>query len=188
MSKEKREFLILDTREIAMAAAFGGILFAQCALGLLIPVAPGYAMWPLYTFLPLAAIVGGPIVAWVALFVGSLTRNLLVNPAYMAAQVFLAFTYWPMRNTPLKYRIPGFIILMWISEYVIQTPIAVWIMQNVLFFVAPGPDAYWSFLLFMFGTHTLSNALIPSIVVPLLMKVAPEFMKPTWFDRWRGKI
>ncbi len=187
-AKTKKPGIIwMSSREVAMTAALGGLGFASVALGLIIPILPGGgSVFALQGLSPISSIAGGPIVGFLVTAIMGTPRTFAVVNWFLAlGQLIVAFGYYPLRNKSLPVRLGGFIILDFISWEAYGNWIGTWFLVDV-YKVVP-PDGFWPLWAFMATVFTGATLIIDAIFVSIAFIIFPKFMKPDWWDRWRGR-
>ncbi len=175
---------LLTSRQVAMIAAFGGLGFAWRALGLVIPLYPPYVLDIRESINVIAAFAGGP---WVAVGVGILI-------GLPSSVPFCDVIYYPLIGIILsifskhifdKRDMWGGIYSLIIVSIVIAVAeaIALTIFNFELALVGLVSFEAEMIASFLGGTYLIY---VVQAIIPLwiILKLFPDFMRPSW--RWTG--
>jgi hypothetical protein len=182
-----RKIVWVTSREAGIIAAFSGITFAWNALGLIIVVFPP-GSWSITGIMPQIVGMGtGPIGLFIAHFLGGLlwydfpwgTFNFMLSSTFLVtiAYYFYHDVVWRWKypilfaQTFLLHQYDVFTWALWASNFAKLAPVD-FVVPSTLVFIGP-----W----------TLLNTVPLVIIVALLDKYAPGFLRPTWLDRYTTK-
>jgi len=183
----RRKIVTVTSREAGIIAAFSGITFAWNALGLIIVVFPP-GSWSITGIMPQIVGMGtGPIGLFIAHFLGGLlwydfpwgTFNFMLSSTwlvtiayYFYADVAKVYKYPILfAQTFLLHQYDVFSWALWASNFAKLAPTS-FVVPSTIVFIGP-----WSLL----------NAVPLVIIVALLDRYAPGFLRPTWLDRYTTK-
>lgn len=179
-----RRIVSVTSREAGIIAAFSGITFAWNALGLIIVVFPP-GSWSITGIMPQIVGMGtGPIGLFIAHFLGGLlwydfpwgTFNFMLSSTWL---VMIAYYFYHNVSPVYKYPIlfaqtfllhqyDVFSWALWASNFAHLAPTS-FVVPATIVFIGP-----WSLL----------NTVPLVIIVILLDRFAPGFLRPTWLDRY----
>ena len=190
LGKEKSVKRIwFSSREIGLTAALGGLALASNAMGLIIPVAPGICM---YTVAAISQVVGGMALSPIMFFV-MCTMMYIPRPALVAFLLSFAIfqlpvptVYFMIRDWPLKYRVP----IQWFTHFVIlMFPSTIGAMYLYHYLLGWLPlDAVWPTVYLLWGTTGIFQwGILQFIIISVALKFAGDWIRPDWWDRWRGR-
>jgi hypothetical protein len=189
VEKEKgtaKEFVLLTSREIGIIAAFSGLLFASVALGLMIPILPNVAIFALEPLALFGGFATGPIGAFLITGIMGTPRPLAVENwlVYGTGAAIVSAAYWPIRNWSLSKKIPMMVLFAAFQYYGIGFLPAMAYEVYVMKFVPP--EAFWEYTYMNFLFFSTPEVIYHAIALPVLMRAFPNFVRPTWWSRWRG--
>jgi hypothetical protein len=179
-----RRVVAVTSREAGLIAAFSGITFAWNALGLIIVVLPP-GSWSITGIMPQIVGMGtGPIGLFISHFLGGLlwydfpwgTFNFMLSSTWLVtvAYYFYHDVAWKFKypilfaQTFLLHQYDVWTWGHWASNFAHLLP-SEYVIPYTFGFIAP-----WSLL----------NAVPLVIIVALLDRYAPGFLRPTWLDRY----
>lgn len=175
---------LLTSRQVGIAAVFGGIAFAWRALGLVIPVAPPFVIDLREAFLLIGAGAGGPIVGVTIGILCALPSGLPILDLYyyVVLSLFWCLVYKRLYRMKRILRPIIAYIYLWIVEagpiYLVYIPAGDFIFHLW---------AWWPFYftwIFSPGFQFI-YLLIQVVTLTIAWEVAPSFMEPAW--EWRRK-
>lgn len=136
---KKKPWYTLSTRQIGVAAAFGGGAYAVMALNLTVPFAPGLALDLGELFVSLGGSLGGPIAGIIVGLLKGLGKAPLRNvPPHMLCGAFMGFWYalvykWSTKFNSAKWiRIAIWVPTMVFYYYVLLLPLLLWIYATIV--------------------------------------------------------
>lgn len=180
---ERKPFL--TARQVGLVAAFGGLGFAWRALGLVIPLYPPYVLDIREVVNILGAVAGGPYVGiaigiLLALPSGVPFADLAYYPGSAILFALMAKAIWPLKK-PRQWII--MILSVILIEYLWAMPSFAFMLQ--VFGMAP----FWpEYLASAFGGTGYIYTAIMIVALALAIRMAPDFMKPTWSWRRGGEV
>lgn len=182
ITEEEYRRPLLTSRQVGMIAAFGGLGFAWRALGLVIPLFPPYVLDIRETINVIAAFAGGP---YVALGVGILI-------GLPSSVPFCDVIYYPLIGILLslfskhifanKDKWGGLYALLIITIVLIPIELLAWTIFNFELALV----GLVSFIPEMIGSFPTAVIYMIQEIIPLwiVLKLFPDFMRPTW--SWKG--
>jgi hypothetical protein len=182
-----RRIVTVTSREAALIAAFSGITFAWNALGLIIVVFPP-GSWSITGIMPqIVGMATGPIGLIISHFLGGLlwydfpwgTFNFMLSSTWL---VMIAYYFY--HNVTPAYKYP---ILFAQTFLLHQYDVFTWAMWASFFAGLNVPGFIVPATIVFIPLWSLANAVPIVIIVALLDRYAPGFLRPTWLDRYTTK-
>ena len=182
-----RRIAAVTSREAGLIAAFSGITFAWNALGLIIVVFPP-GSWSITGIMPQIVGMGtGPIGLFIAHFLGGLlwydfpwgTFNFMLSSTWL-----ITIAYYFYHDVAKVYKYP----ILFVQTFLLhQYDVFSWALWASNFAkLAPTSFVVPSTIVFI-GPWSLLNAVPIVIIVALLDRYAPGFLRPTWLERYTTK-
>jgi hypothetical protein len=179
-----RKIVAITSREAGIIAAFSGITFAWNALGLIIVIFPP-GSWSITGIMPqIVGMATGPIGLIIAHFIGGLlwydfpwgTFNFMLSATWL-----VAVAYYFYHDVAKAYKYP----ILFIQTFLLhQYDVYSWALWASHFAKLAPVDFVIPATIVFIGPWSLLNAIPIVIIVALLDKFAPGFMRPTWLDRY----
>ena len=182
-----RRITAVTSREAGLIAAFSGITFAWNALGLIIVIFPP-GSWSITGIMPQIVGMGtGPIGLFIAHFVGGLlwydfpwgTFNFMLSSTLL---ITIAYPFY--YNVAKVYKYP---ILFMQTFLLHQYDVFSWALWASNFAKLAAPSFVVPSTIVFIGPWSLLNAVPIVIIVALLDRYAPGFLRPTWLERYTTK-
>jgi hypothetical protein len=177
----------VTSREAGIIAAFSGITFAWNALGLIITVFPP-GSWSITGIMPQIVGMGtGPVGLLISHFLGGLlwydfpwgSFNFMLSSTWL-----VTISYYFYHDTAKMYKYP---ILFAQTVLLHQYDVFTWGLWASNFAKLLAPDLVVPYTFLFIGPWSLLNAVPIVIIVILLDRYAPGFLRPTWLDRYTTK-
>ncbi|MER3601700.1 MAG: hypothetical protein C4339_03175 [Nitrososphaerota archaeon] len=183
-SAAPRKAVALTSREAGIVASFSGVTFAWNALGLIFVIFPP-GSWSITGIMPqIVGMATGPVGLIIAHFVGGLlwydfpwgTFNFMLSSTWL-----VTVAYYFYRDVAKIYRYP---ILFAQTFLLHQYDVYSWALWASHFAKLAPVDFVIPATIVFIGPWSLLNAIPIVIIVALLDRFAPGFMRPTWLDRY----
>jgi hypothetical protein len=179
-----RRAVTITSREAALIAAFSGITFAWNALGLIIVVLPP-GSWSITGIMPqIVGMATGPIGLIISHFLGGLlwydfpwgTFNFMLSSTWL-----VMISYYFYHDVARVYKYP---ILFAQTFLLHQYDVWTWGHWASNFAKLLDPQYVVPYTFGFIGPWSLLNTVPLVIIVALLDRYAPGFLRPTWLDRF----
>jgi hypothetical protein len=182
-----RKVVTITSREAGIIASFSGVTFAWNALGLIFVIFPP-GSWSITGIMPqIVGMATGPVGLVIAHFIGGLlwydfpwgTFNFMLSSTWL-----VTIAYFFYRDVAKAYRYP---ILFAQTFLLHQYDVYSWALWASHFAKLAPVDFVIPATIVFIGPWSLLNALPIVIIVALLDRFSPGFMRPTWLERYTSK-